>query len=41
MGYISADDVLRAAKGMAKNQYGDYLKRMVEEDRATVPSAGR
>ena len=41
MGYISADEVLRAANAMAKNQYGDYLKRMVEEDRAVVPSGKR
>ena len=38
MGYITADDVLRAATGMAKNQYGEYLRQLVEEDRATVPS---
>ena len=37
MGYISSEDVMRAARGMAKSQYGEYLRQMVEEDRA-VPS---
>ncbi|MEZ5284490.1 MAG: glucose-1-phosphate thymidylyltransferase RfbA [Vicinamibacterales bacterium] len=41
LGYISADDVLRAARGMASNQYGQYLERLIEEDRtATVRSPG-
>ena len=38
LGYISAEDVLRAARGMAKNQYGEYLRQMVEEDGASVAS---
>ena len=38
MGYIDADQVLRAAAGMSKNQYGEYLKQLVEEDRATGSS---
>jgi glucose-1-phosphate thymidylyltransferase len=41
MGYIDADAVLRAAAGMSKNQYGEYLKQLVEEDRASIPSAQR
>jgi glucose-1-phosphate thymidylyltransferase len=35
MGYITGDDVLRAAIGL-KNQYGDYLRQIVEEDRRTI-----
>src|ERR1043166_6809693 len=31
MGYISADDVLRIAKGMEKSPYGQYLRRMLEQ----------
>ena len=38
LGYISAEDVLRAARGMAKNQYGEYLRQMVEEEGASVAS---
>ena len=38
LGYISAEDVLRAAHGMAKNQYGEYLRQMVEEEGASVAS---
>ncbi len=38
LGYISAEDVLRAARGMAKNQYGEYLRQMVDEDGASVAS---
>jgi glucose-1-phosphate thymidylyltransferase len=42
MGYIGGDQVLRAAAAMAKNQYGEYLRQLVEEDRAAaVPSAER
>jgi glucose-1-phosphate thymidylyltransferase len=33
MGYISADDVLRIARTMEKNGYGQYLCRVVEESR--------
>jgi len=32
MGYISADQVLRSARSMASNQYGQYLLRLVEEE---------
>jgi glucose-1-phosphate thymidylyltransferase len=31
MGYIGAEDVLRLAKPMRNNSYGDYLRRLVEE----------
>jgi glucose-1-phosphate thymidylyltransferase len=36
LGYITGEDVLRAARGMAKNQYGEYLLQIVEEDGITV-----
>jgi glucose-1-phosphate thymidylyltransferase len=36
MGYISASDVLRAATAMAKNQYGEYLRQIVDEDRTAL-----
>jgi glucose-1-phosphate thymidylyltransferase len=36
MGYITAEDVLRLARTMAKNQYGEYLRQIVEEDRAAI-----
>jgi glucose-1-phosphate thymidylyltransferase len=32
MGYIKAEDVLRIAGTMEKNQYGLYLRRMIEEE---------
>jgi glucose-1-phosphate thymidylyltransferase len=32
MGYIRADAVLRIARTMEKNQYGLYLRRMIEEE---------
>ena len=32
MGYIKADAVLRMARKMEKNQYGIYLRRMIEEE---------
>jgi glucose-1-phosphate thymidylyltransferase len=32
MGFISADDVVRLAQPMAKNEYGQYLLRMLEEE---------
>jgi glucose-1-phosphate thymidylyltransferase len=38
MGYISADDVRRVAAPMAKNDYGQYLIRMLDHD--TVFHAG-
>ena len=36
LGYITGEDVLRAARGMAKNQYGEYLQQIVEEDGIAV-----
>jgi glucose-1-phosphate thymidylyltransferase len=33
MGYIGAEDVLRLAAEMRKNEYGEYLERMIEEER--------
>jgi len=41
MGYITASDVLRAAASMAKNQYGEYLRQLVEEDRALASPGAR
>jgi glucose-1-phosphate thymidylyltransferase len=32
MGYIGAEDVLRLAAEMRKNEYGEYLERMIEEE---------
>ena len=32
MGYITADDVLRLARPMEKNEYGQYLKRLIKEE---------
>ena len=34
MGYIQAGDVLRIAQTMDKNEYGQYLRRLIEEERA-------
>ena len=31
MGYIDAEQVLRLAEPLAKNEYGVYLKRIVDE----------
>jgi glucose-1-phosphate thymidylyltransferase len=39
MGYIGAQDVLRIARSMEKNQYGQYLHRIVEEDDKRLPTA--
>ena len=40
MGYITGEDVLRAASAL-KNQYGDYLRQIVDEERRTIaPGAG-
>ena len=39
MGYISAQDVLRIARSMEKNQYGQYLHRIVEEDDKKLATA--
>src|SRR6185436_19374401 len=33
MGFITAEDVLRTADLMRKSDYGDYLRRMIEEER--------
>ena len=33
MGYITRDDVMRIARTMDKNDYGQYLLRLVEEER--------
>jgi glucose-1-phosphate thymidylyltransferase len=33
MGYITRDDVTRIARTMEKNDYGQYLLRLVEEER--------
>jgi glucose-1-phosphate thymidylyltransferase len=32
MGYIQAEDVLRIAQTMEKNEYGQYLRRLIEEE---------
>jgi len=32
MGYITADDVLRIARPMQKNSYGQYLLRLLESE---------
>ena len=32
MGYISADDVRRIGHGMEKNEYGQYLLRLVGDE---------
>jgi glucose-1-phosphate thymidylyltransferase len=37
MGFIDRDQVLLLAEPMAKNEYGQYLLRMVEDDLATEP----
>jgi glucose-1-phosphate thymidylyltransferase len=34
MGYIQAEDVLRIAQTMEKNEYGQYLRRLIEEEHA-------
>jgi len=34
MGYIGAEDVLRIAGTMNKNEYGEYLRRLIEEEGA-------
>jgi glucose-1-phosphate thymidylyltransferase len=31
LGYISADDVLRIARSMKHNEYGQYLQQLIEE----------
>ena len=32
MGYITATDVLRLARPMRDNSYGEYLRRLVEPE---------
>jgi glucose-1-phosphate thymidylyltransferase len=32
MGFIAAEDVLRIASTMDKNEYGQYLRRLIEEE---------
>jgi glucose-1-phosphate thymidylyltransferase len=32
MGYITAEDVSRLAKPMASSAYGEYLRRLVEQE---------
>src|SRR5262245_5676688 len=39
-GYITADDVVRMASPMRKNSYGEYLLRLVEQDRTDLERAG-
>ena len=34
MGWIKAEDVLRIARTMEKNEYGQYLARLLDEDKA-------
>jgi len=34
MGYIQAEDVMRTAQTMEKNEYGQYLRRLIEEENA-------
>ena len=31
MGYIDAEQVMRLAEPLAKNEYGDYLKRVIND----------
>ncbi len=33
MGYIQAEDVLRIAQTMDRNEYGQYLRRLIQEER--------
>jgi glucose-1-phosphate thymidylyltransferase len=32
MGYIDADQVMQAAQRLAKTEYGEYLKSLLERD---------
>ncbi|MDM5144792.1 hypothetical protein ICE98_01892 [Lactococcus lactis] len=32
MGYITADDVLKLAQPLKKNEYGQYLLRLIGKD---------
>jgi len=36
LGYIGAEDLRRIAEPMRKNEYGQYLLRILEEDRGTL-----
>ncbi len=38
MGFISAEDVCRLAEPLKKNGYGQYLLRLLEEDRQQMPA---
>ncbi len=38
MGYIDAEQLLRLAQGMASNEYGQYLQRLVEEEAEGRPA---
>jgi glucose-1-phosphate thymidylyltransferase len=40
MGYITADDVLRTARGMASSQYGQYLLQVMREDTPVTAQGG-
>jgi glucose-1-phosphate thymidylyltransferase len=40
MGFIDADQVLRLAEPLAKNAYGRYLKRMIDESSRNLPAPG-
>ncbi len=33
MGYITAEDLLRQAEAMRNNEYGQYLRSLIEEER--------
>jgi glucose-1-phosphate thymidylyltransferase len=33
MGWLSDDDIRRVAQPMAKNQYGQYLLKMIDNER--------
>ena len=41
MGHISAEDVLRAAKALEKSPYGQYLRRLVEEETSKGSAVSR
>jgi len=41
LGWITADDVIRVAEPMKKNDYGRYLLRMLEHEAADSEGAGR
>jgi len=39
LGYVTAEDVLRSAATMKGNQYGDYLRRLIEDEHARISDA--